>query len=162
MYRKVVFWMLSWQWICFQVKSQDSFDAWVSKLRHHRLYRQNEIVRSPRDASFHIFPSASTTESSPAANVSDGKVRSVLQLKSRVCLACSWAVSVGSACNANREGFPLGNWWQTKSCECVQLKDELSLTAVFITVLLERSCKEFTIPRKICICLCYQGWVCLW
>uniref|UniRef100_A0A672TPL4 Oxysterol-binding protein n=1 Tax=Strigops habroptila TaxID=2489341 RepID=A0A672TPL4_STRHB len=59
-----------------KVKSQDSFDAWVSKLRHHRLYRQNEIVRSPRDASFHIFPSASTTESSPAANVSDGKVYS--------------------------------------------------------------------------------------
>ncbi|XP_009904933.1 oxysterol-binding protein-related protein 6 isoform X4 [Dryobates pubescens] len=58
-----------------KVKSQDSFDAWVSKLRHHRLYRQNEIVRSPRDASFHIFPSASTTESSPAANVSEGKVQ---------------------------------------------------------------------------------------
>ncbi|XP_051479220.1 oxysterol-binding protein-related protein 6 isoform X5 [Apus apus] len=58
-----------------KVKSQDSFDAWVSKLRHHRLYRQNEIVRSPRDASFHIFPSASTTESSPAANASDGKVQ---------------------------------------------------------------------------------------
>ncbi|XP_035392847.1 oxysterol-binding protein-related protein 6 isoform X8 [Cygnus atratus] len=58
-----------------KVKSQDSFDAWVSKLRHHRLYRQNEIVRSPRDASFHIFPSASTTESSPAANISDGKVQ---------------------------------------------------------------------------------------
>lgn len=60
----------------FQVKSQDWFDAWVSKLRHHRLYRQNEIVRSPRDASFHIFPAASTAESSPAANVSvvDGKV----------------------------------------------------------------------------------------
>uniref|UniRef100_A0A8C5S7Y9 Oxysterol-binding protein n=1 Tax=Laticauda laticaudata TaxID=8630 RepID=A0A8C5S7Y9_LATLA len=53
-----------------KVKSQDSFDAWVSKLRHHRLYRQNEIVRSPRDASFHIFPSTSTTESSPATNVS--------------------------------------------------------------------------------------------
>ncbi|XP_068924588.1 oxysterol-binding protein-related protein 6 isoform X1 [Petaurus breviceps papuanus] len=59
-----------------KVKSQDWFDGWVSKLRHHRLYRQNEIVRSPRDASFHIFPSTSTTESSPAANVTvmDGKV----------------------------------------------------------------------------------------
>ncbi|XP_021102785.1 oxysterol-binding protein-related protein 6 isoform X9 [Heterocephalus glaber] len=59
-----------------KVKSQDWFDAWVSKLRHHRLYRQNEIVRSPRDASFHIFPATSTAESSPAANVSvvDGKV----------------------------------------------------------------------------------------
>ncbi|KAK9410763.1 oxysterol-binding protein-related protein 6 [Crotalus adamanteus] len=51
-----------------KVKSQDTFDAWVSKLRHHRLYRQNEIVRSPQDANFHIFPSTSTTESSPAAN----------------------------------------------------------------------------------------------
>ncbi|XP_056650027.1 oxysterol-binding protein-related protein 6 isoform X10 [Monodelphis domestica] len=60
-----------------KVKSQDWFDGWVSKLRHHRLYRQNEIVRSPRDASFHIFPSTSTTESSPAANVAvmDGKVQ---------------------------------------------------------------------------------------
>ncbi|XP_023398581.1 oxysterol-binding protein-related protein 6 isoform X6 [Loxodonta africana] len=60
-----------------KVKSQDWFDAWVSKLRHHRLYRQNEIVRSPRDASFHIFPSTSTAESSPAANVSvlDEKVQ---------------------------------------------------------------------------------------
>ncbi|OCT63653.1 oxysterol-binding protein-related protein 6 isoform X2 [Xenopus laevis] len=52
-----------------KVKSQDTFDSWVSKLRHHRLYRQNEIVRSPRDASLHMFPSTSTTESSPAANV---------------------------------------------------------------------------------------------
>ncbi|KAM8790393.1 oxysterol-binding protein-related protein 6 isoform 5-T5 [Rhynchonycteris naso] len=60
-----------------KVKSQDWFDAWVSRLRHHRLYRQNEIVRSPRDASFHIFPSTSTAESSPAATVSvvDGKVQ---------------------------------------------------------------------------------------
>uniref|UniRef100_A0A6I8N9W7 Oxysterol-binding protein n=1 Tax=Ornithorhynchus anatinus TaxID=9258 RepID=A0A6I8N9W7_ORNAN len=60
-----------------KVKSQDWFDAWVSRLRHHRLYRQNEIVRSPRDASFHIFPSTSTTESSPAANMAmvDGKVQ---------------------------------------------------------------------------------------
>ncbi|XP_028618778.1 oxysterol-binding protein-related protein 6 isoform X7 [Grammomys surdaster] len=60
-----------------KVKSQDWFDAWVSKLRHHRLYRQNEIVRSPRDASFHIFPATSTAESSPAANVSvvDGKMQ---------------------------------------------------------------------------------------
>ncbi|KAM8934729.1 oxysterol-binding protein-related protein 6 isoform 2-T2 [Pelodytes ibericus] len=59
-----------------KVKSQDTFDAWVSKLRHHRLYRQNEIVRSPREASFHVFPPTSTTESSPAANITvpEGKV----------------------------------------------------------------------------------------
>ncbi|CAH2305848.1 oxysterol-binding -related 6 isoform X8 [Pelobates cultripes] len=59
-----------------KVKSQDTFDAWVTKLRHHRLYRQNEIVRSPRDANFHVFPSTSTTESSPAANITvpEGKM----------------------------------------------------------------------------------------
>ncbi|XP_030064722.1 oxysterol-binding protein-related protein 6 [Microcaecilia unicolor] len=51
-----------------KVKPQDTFDAWVSKLRHHRLYRQNEIVRSPRDGSFRMFPSTSTTESSSATN----------------------------------------------------------------------------------------------
>ncbi|XP_067843724.1 oxysterol-binding protein-related protein 6 isoform X3 [Heptranchias perlo] len=49
-----------------KVKSQEVFDAWVTKLRHHRLYRQNEIVRSPRDASFHVFPTSPKTDSSPA------------------------------------------------------------------------------------------------
>ncbi|XP_072333255.1 oxysterol-binding protein-related protein 6 isoform X2 [Scyliorhinus torazame] len=49
-----------------KVKSQEVFDAWVTKLRYHRLYRQNEIVRSPRDASFHVFPTSPKTDSSPA------------------------------------------------------------------------------------------------
>ncbi|XP_051937611.1 oxysterol-binding protein-related protein 6 isoform X2 [Hippocampus zosterae] len=51
-----------------KVKSQDIFDAWVSKLRHHRLYRQNEIVRSPRDASMRTFPSSAVAESPQAAS----------------------------------------------------------------------------------------------
>ncbi|KAF6727141.1 Oxysterol-binding protein-related protein 6 [Oryzias melastigma] len=46
-----------------KVKSQDIFDAWVSKLRHHRLYRQNEIVRSPRDATMRTFPPSAAMES---------------------------------------------------------------------------------------------------
>lgn len=46
-----------------QVKSQDIFDAWVSKLRHHRLYRQNEIVRSPREATMRTFPPPAAMES---------------------------------------------------------------------------------------------------
>ncbi|KAJ8282406.1 hypothetical protein COCON_G00049250 [Conger conger] len=46
-----------------KVKSPDLFDAWVSKLRHHRLYRQNEIVRSPRDASLRTFPPPPVAES---------------------------------------------------------------------------------------------------
>ncbi|XP_061647283.1 oxysterol-binding protein-related protein 6 isoform X3 [Phyllopteryx taeniolatus] len=51
-----------------KVKSQDIFDAWVSKLRHHRLYRQNEIVRSPRDASMRMFPPSAVAESPQAAS----------------------------------------------------------------------------------------------
>uniref|UniRef100_A0A672MD80 Oxysterol-binding protein n=1 Tax=Sinocyclocheilus grahami TaxID=75366 RepID=A0A672MD80_SINGR len=39
-----------------KVKSPDVFDIWVCKLRHHRLFRQNEIVRSPRDATLRTFP----------------------------------------------------------------------------------------------------------
>ncbi|XP_068602806.1 oxysterol-binding protein-related protein 6 [Brachionichthys hirsutus] len=50
-----------------KVKSQDIFDAWVSKLRHHRLYRQNEIVRSPREATIRTFPPAAATDSAPPA-----------------------------------------------------------------------------------------------
>uniref|UniRef100_W5KK60 Oxysterol-binding protein n=1 Tax=Astyanax mexicanus TaxID=7994 RepID=W5KK60_ASTMX len=46
-----------------KVKSPDVFDAWVCKLRHHRLYRQNEIVRSPRDASLRAFPPPASLES---------------------------------------------------------------------------------------------------
>ncbi|KAF3694839.1 Oxysterol-binding protein-related protein 6 [Channa argus] len=53
-----------------KVKSQDIFDAWVSKLRHHRLYRQNEIVRSPREATMRTFPPSAAIESpQPAATV---------------------------------------------------------------------------------------------
>ncbi|XP_019945792.1 oxysterol-binding protein-related protein 6 isoform X2 [Paralichthys olivaceus] len=53
-----------------KVKSQEIFDVWVSRLRHHRLYRQNEIVRSPRDATIRAFPPPVAIESpQPAASV---------------------------------------------------------------------------------------------
>uniref|UniRef100_UPI0037E9640E oxysterol-binding protein-related protein 6 isoform X3 n=1 Tax=Semicossyphus pulcher TaxID=241346 RepID=UPI0037E9640E len=53
-----------------KVKSQDIFDAWVCKLRHHRLYRQNEIVRSPREATMRTFPPPAAIESpQPASSV---------------------------------------------------------------------------------------------
>nr|XP_020468459.1 oxysterol-binding protein-related protein 3 isoform X2 [Monopterus albus] len=35
-----------------KIKSQELFDEWVSKLRHHRLYRQNEIAIYPSEKSF--------------------------------------------------------------------------------------------------------------
>uniref|UniRef100_A0A8C4GXY9 Oxysterol-binding protein n=1 Tax=Dicentrarchus labrax TaxID=13489 RepID=A0A8C4GXY9_DICLA len=34
-------------------RSQELFDEWVSKLRHHRLYRQNEIAMYPNEKSFY-------------------------------------------------------------------------------------------------------------
>ncbi|KAM9783055.1 oxysterol-binding protein-related protein 3 [Neosynchiropus ocellatus] len=42
-----------------KIKSQELFDEWVSKLRHHRLYRQNEIAVCPNEKSFYYphFPS---------------------------------------------------------------------------------------------------------
>lgn len=47
-----------------KVKSEELFDEWVSKLRHHRMYRQNEIAMFPRDVS-HFFPGSSVTDSAP-------------------------------------------------------------------------------------------------
>uniref|UniRef100_A0A7N6ACL3 Oxysterol-binding protein n=1 Tax=Anabas testudineus TaxID=64144 RepID=A0A7N6ACL3_ANATE len=45
-----------------KIKSQELFDEWVSKLRHHRLYRQNEIAMYPNDKSFYYphYPSPSS------------------------------------------------------------------------------------------------------
>ncbi|XP_026074366.1 oxysterol-binding protein-related protein 6-like isoform X6 [Carassius auratus] len=60
-----------------KVKSPDVFDIWVCKLRHHRLFRQNEIVRSPRDATLRTFPPSASAESpqntSSSAHQNKGK-----------------------------------------------------------------------------------------
>uniref|UniRef100_A0A8C9XIY3 Oxysterol-binding protein n=1 Tax=Sander lucioperca TaxID=283035 RepID=A0A8C9XIY3_SANLU len=42
-----------------KIKSHELFDEWVSKLRHHRLYRQNEIAMYPTEKSFYYphYPS---------------------------------------------------------------------------------------------------------
>ncbi|KAM9824771.1 oxysterol-binding protein-related protein 3-like [Neosynchiropus ocellatus] len=37
-----------------KVKSPELFEEWVSKLRHHRLFRQNEIAMYPHEK--HLFP----------------------------------------------------------------------------------------------------------
>uniref|UniRef100_A0A8C2AAL9 Oxysterol binding protein-like 6 n=1 Tax=Cyprinus carpio TaxID=7962 RepID=A0A8C2AAL9_CYPCA len=56
-----------------KVKSPDVFDIWVFKLRHHRLFRQNEIVRSPRDATLRTFPPSASAESPQNTSSSQGK-----------------------------------------------------------------------------------------
>ncbi|XP_044534699.1 oxysterol-binding protein-related protein 3 isoform X2 [Gracilinanus agilis] len=45
-----------------KVKSEEVFDEWVAKLRHHRVYRQNEIAMFPRDVN-HFFPGSTVTDS---------------------------------------------------------------------------------------------------
>ncbi|XP_019949065.1 oxysterol-binding protein-related protein 3 isoform X5 [Paralichthys olivaceus] len=45
-----------------KIKSQELFDEWVSKLRHHRLYRQNEIAMYPNEKSFY-YPHYSSPKS---------------------------------------------------------------------------------------------------
>ncbi|XP_003407120.2 oxysterol-binding protein-related protein 3 isoform X2 [Loxodonta africana] len=45
-----------------KVKSEDGFDEWVSKLRHHRMYRQNEIAMFPREVN-HLFSGSTVTDS---------------------------------------------------------------------------------------------------
>uniref|UniRef100_A0A8C4HM32 Oxysterol-binding protein n=1 Tax=Dicentrarchus labrax TaxID=13489 RepID=A0A8C4HM32_DICLA len=53
-----------------KVKSPELFEEWVSKLRHHRVFRQNEIAMYPHER--HLFhPHAS---SSPSVNDSMRKV----------------------------------------------------------------------------------------
>ncbi|KAK2096178.1 Oxysterol-binding protein- protein 3, partial [Saguinus oedipus] len=47
------------------VKSEEVFDEWVSKLRHHRMYRQNEIAMFPHEVN-HFFSGSTITDSASA------------------------------------------------------------------------------------------------
>lgn len=54
-----------------QIKSQELFDEWVSKLRHHRLYRQNEIAMYPNEKSFYYphYPSPNSPSLAESASI---------------------------------------------------------------------------------------------
>ncbi|XP_036897176.1 oxysterol-binding protein-related protein 3 isoform X4 [Sturnira hondurensis] len=45
-----------------KVKSLDVFEEWVCRLRHHRMYRQNEIAMFPHEVN-HFFPGSTVTDS---------------------------------------------------------------------------------------------------
>ncbi|XP_007529116.2 oxysterol-binding protein-related protein 3 isoform X6 [Erinaceus europaeus] len=47
-----------------KVKSEEVFDEWVAKLRHHRIYRQNEIAMFPHEVN-HFFPGSTVTDGAP-------------------------------------------------------------------------------------------------
>ncbi|XP_049440151.1 oxysterol-binding protein-related protein 3 isoform X3 [Epinephelus fuscoguttatus] len=54
-----------------KIKSQELFDEWVSKLRHHRLYRQNEIAMYPTEKSFYYphYPSPNSPSVAESASI---------------------------------------------------------------------------------------------
>uniref|UniRef100_A0A665UCC9 Oxysterol-binding protein n=1 Tax=Echeneis naucrates TaxID=173247 RepID=A0A665UCC9_ECHNA len=62
-----------------KIKSQELFDEWVSKLRHHRLYRQNEIAMYPNDKSFYYphYPSPNSPSVAESPSVRKSTVHSV-------------------------------------------------------------------------------------
>lgn len=62
--------------LCLQIKSQELFDEWVSKLRHHRLYRQNEIAMFPHEKTL-FHPHYSPTSSPPTPDTQS--IRKVCQ-----------------------------------------------------------------------------------
>ncbi|XP_063095652.1 oxysterol-binding protein-related protein 3 isoform X4 [Cavia porcellus] len=49
-----------------KVKSEEVFDEWVAKLRHHRMYRQNEIAMFPREVN-HFYTGSTITDSASGA-----------------------------------------------------------------------------------------------
>ncbi|XP_021109765.1 oxysterol-binding protein-related protein 3 isoform X4 [Heterocephalus glaber] len=49
-----------------KVKSEEVFDEWVAKLRHHRMFRQNEIAMFPREVN-HFYPGSTITDAAPGA-----------------------------------------------------------------------------------------------
>ncbi|XP_074051606.1 oxysterol-binding protein-related protein 3 isoform X5 [Macrotis lagotis] len=80
-----------------KVKSEEVFDEWVAKLRHHRVYRQNEIAMFPRDVN-HFFSTSSVTDSASGVfdSVSNRKRSSIskqssLQTGSNLSFSCGEA-----------------------------------------------------------------------
>ncbi|KAF7669454.1 hypothetical protein LDENG_00186460 [Lucifuga dentata] len=54
-----------------KIKSQELFDEWVSKLRHHRLYRQNEIAMYPNEKPYYYpqYPSPNSPSMAESASI---------------------------------------------------------------------------------------------
>ncbi|XP_068944794.1 oxysterol-binding protein-related protein 3 isoform X1 [Petaurus breviceps papuanus] len=80
-----------------KVKSEEVFDEWVAKLRHHRVYRQNEIAMFPRDVN-HFFPASTVTDSASGVfdSISNRKRSSIskqssLQTGSNLSFSCGEA-----------------------------------------------------------------------
>ncbi|XP_074509973.1 oxysterol-binding protein-related protein 3 isoform X2 [Sebastes fasciatus] len=92
-----------------KIKSQDLFDEWVSKLRHHRLYRQNEIAMYPAEKSFYYphYPSPNSPNIAESASI-------------RKCMTIRRQSTVPSA-----GAFPLNCTSQAKVAAWLQSSDDM-------------------------------------
>ncbi|MEQ2185489.1 hypothetical protein GOODEAATRI_018694, partial [Goodea atripinnis] len=92
-----------------KIKSQEVFDEWVSKLRHHRLYRQNEVAMCANDKPFFypIYPSPNSPGIAEGASL-------------RRCMSLRRQSSVHPAA-----GFPLNSNCQAKVAAWLQSSDEM-------------------------------------
>ncbi|XP_038125348.1 oxysterol-binding protein-related protein 3 isoform X1 [Cyprinodon tularosa] len=92
-----------------KIKSQELFDEWVSKLRHHRLFRQNEIAMCANEKPFFypIYPSPNSPGIAEGASL-------------RRCLSIRRQSSVHPAV-----GFPLSANSQAKVAAWLQSSDDM-------------------------------------
>ncbi|KAK1172959.1 oxysterol-binding protein-related protein 3-like isoform X4 [Acipenser oxyrinchus oxyrinchus] len=103
-----------------KIKSQELFDEWVSKLRHHRLYRQNEITMFPLDKGNHFFSHFSTDDSPNPSNSSS--------LRKRGTLAKQASLHTGG-------NFPLTfNSSQAKVSACLQSSEDMDRCSTELTL----------------------------
>ncbi|XP_014892316.1 oxysterol-binding protein-related protein 3 isoform X2 [Poecilia latipinna] len=92
-----------------KIKSQELFDEWVSKLRHHRLYRQNEIAMCANEKSF-FFPMYPSPNS---PGIAEGpSLRKVMSIRRQ-----------SSVLPAS--GFPLSSSSQVKVAAWLQSSDDM-------------------------------------
>ncbi|XP_010882828.3 oxysterol-binding protein-related protein 3 isoform X2 [Esox lucius] len=89
-----------------KIKSQDLFDEWVSKLRHHRLYRQNEITMFPNEKA--LYHSHFSSPGSP----------SIAERQRHVSLARQASVSAAGS-------FPVTCTSQAKVAAWLQSSDDM-------------------------------------
>ncbi|XP_054477087.1 oxysterol-binding protein-related protein 3 isoform X3 [Anoplopoma fimbria] len=92
-----------------KIKSQELFDEWVSKLRHHRLYRQNEIAMYPTEKTFYYphYPSPNSPSMAESASI-------------RKCMSIRRQSTVHSA-----GAFPLSCNSQAKVAAWLQSSDDM-------------------------------------
>ncbi|XP_008110873.1 oxysterol-binding protein-related protein 3 isoform X1 [Anolis carolinensis] len=104
-----------------KAKSQEVFDEWVRQLRHHRMYRQNEISMFPHDINNHFFPASSSITDSVTGFLESptSRKRGTLTQQNSVQTGSSLSFS----CSANESRIPP---WLHSSEEMERCSKELS------------------------------------